>query len=348
MTDTTTAPPWKQPAGLKLITDYIAPINTLVFFCIGIVDILTPKLGRTASLSLIGIATLLLAFIIFWELKAQRLTRAVGKRGLLLTGIVLLFGLGMFAAKAAMASDQSAASQVAPNLVAMIQKDLGIIKDQNQTVIAKVDQVQASVNEMRAEYGRMLKDFIAQITPQMEPAVAKAVPNYKKLTPQQRDAVTLVVYKIGPNNLKSHKALMNEINAYALNPTSDRERQIRDKIDFMVNLEGKQVQDKKTDLLIAAMLLDPDTFAYITGTGPMPADTSLIAYFGFDPTAPIDPQFDLAPTRQESGDIKYLPYSTDGGASAPFVADSQRQPPSKKSRHKSRHKCHGCFLGQMY
>ena len=94
MTDTTTAPPWKQPAGLKLITDYIAPINTLVFFCIGIVDILTPKLGRTASLSLIGIATLLLAFIIFWELKAQRLTRAVGKRGLLLTGIVLLFGLG--------------------------------------------------------------------------------------------------------------------------------------------------------------------------------------------------------------------------------------------------------------
>ena len=116
----------------------------------------------------------------------------------------------------------------------------------------------------------------------------------------------------------------------------------------MVNLEGKQVQDKKTDLLIAAMLLDPDTFAYITGTGPMPADTSLIAYFGFDPTAPIDPQFDLAPTRQESGDIKYLPYSTDGGASAPFVADSQRQPPSKKSRHKSRHKCHGCFLGQMY
>ena len=343
MTDTVAASPWKQPAGLKLIADYIGPINTVMFFGISIVDILTPKIGRAAALSLIGVATLLLAGIIFWELKAQRLSRVIGKRGLLVTAIVLLFGLGMFAAKAAMASDQSAAGQVAPNLVAMIQKDLGIIKEQNQTVITKVDQVQASVNEMRAEYGRMLKDFIAQITPQMEPAVAKAVPNYKKLTPQQRDAVTLVAYKIGTNNLKSHKALMNEINAYALNPTPESERQIRDQIDFMVNVEGKQVKDKKTDLLIASMLLDPETFAYITGTGPMPADTSLITYFGFDPAIPLDPRFNLVPEPQEAGDPRYIPYSKDGMQSAPTTdAASQPQPIRKKKTHPRG------FLGQMF
>ena len=308
----------KQPGPLKFISDFLAPINTIIFLGMSIVDIFTPKLGRENSIILIGIMLIsalsfFISYIKYSKNKHNKITIFFTQKKFILSFFIVILAGSMLMFKTVNAQPIALASTIAPNLVNAIQRDLGIIQEQNKTIITKVDlvdskvvDVQKTVNEIKENNKNLVAEIISQLKPQFEKQLIAEIPNYNKLKSNQQDALILFSSKVGVNGIKKYKKLTKQINDYAINQNEKNENEIKSQLKYIVNINGKQVEDTRTRLVILSMFFDPETYAYIEGTGPIPKDTRLLTQFGIDVTKPLneqlkDPLGDLIKELQAKG-----------------------------------------------
>ena len=84
--------------------------------------------------------------------------------------------------------------------------------------------------------------------------------------------------------------MIKAVNTYADNQTAENAKAVTEHINYIVRVNGKDIEDTKTKNLIISLFLDPATFDYLVGAGALPQDQSLLTQLGVDLTKPTGEQ----------------------------------------------------------
>jgi hypothetical protein len=268
----------QQPTGLKAIGDYLGPINTICFLGIGLLDLLTPIIGRTVSLIIlmIGIFGLIaMVFNVAWqETKLKELDKRnfFRSKKFFFSIFVILFASILLFAKALSTSSNSSAAGIAPKFVNSVQSTLGILQDQNSEISSKLDQVQAGLNDLKTDKLKLMT-LIDLARAQYEDSIKAKVASYEKLSKNQKEALFLVQSQLSRMKQQDKaKALYRFASDYATNPSKETRNGIVTELTklFPVTTPGDQ------RAFLGSMFLDNQTFSFLIGESKKLVDPSLL------------------------------------------------------------------------
>jgi hypothetical protein len=281
MKTTTLDNPNQQPSALKVIGDYLGPINTICFLGIGLLDLLSPIIGKATSLGvlLIGIFSLIaIVAKVAWK-ESQSTDQAKGNffrtRKFLFSVFIVLFASILLFAKALSTSSKSSAAIIAPKFVSTVQNSLGIIQSQNTEISGKLDQMQAGLNDLKTDKLKLMT-LIDLARTQYDDSIKTKVANYEKLSKSQKDALALVQSQLvrikQQDKAKSFYRLAGE---FAVNPSKEMRLQIIAEITklFPSTIPGEQ------RVFLGAMFFDSESLAYLLGERKTLGDKSLFTEF---------------------------------------------------------------------
>ena len=188
--------PFAQPGALKFVTDWLAPVNTITILGIGVADLLTPWLGRQASLGVIALAAVALAATLMLSLArsgAAHMTLGVllRQRSVLAAVFIIVLAFGVMASKAALAAPSGLAAALAPDVVRRLQQSLGLIEAQGQLTHRKLDEVQDALKDLKTDKLRLLT-LIEQSRASHDRVLREASADYERLAQHQKDALALL------------------------------------------------------------------------------------------------------------------------------------------------------------
>ncbi len=247
----------------------------------GAIDII----GRHSEYLLAGaVATGIGSVILYLGKKNKQSTEQIKKR---LRLCLTAFGFTSVAACAsyAMGSPNGVVAHFVPvvktwqdKYLVDIKQDTDIIKKQNDETNAKLDKVNA-----------MLAQLLVN-RPELEKPLVEQIKGFKSLPDHQQNALLLFTSKVGTNGVVRYKGLIKAVNTYAENQTAENAKAVTQHINYIVRVNGKDIEDTKTKNLIISLFLDPATFDYLVGVGALPQDQSLLTQLGVDLSKPTGEQ----------------------------------------------------------
>lgn len=274
---------YKTPSPIKMIQDYLGPLNTLYLIPGSIavaLDLLSP-LGPLLFSA--AIATGVLVIINFL------LRNRVDKNGkkfhktkfFLFALISFLVFSGSATANFSHKTDGGALANWVPQ-----------IKKWQDAYLVSIKKDTAEINKKVDKTNIMLAQVLDSLRPQLEKPLIEEIPNYVKLPEHQKQALMLFTQKVGTNGVKKYKGLIKATNLYADNQTPENARLVAEHFKYVVRVNGKDIEDTKSKMLIMSLFLDPETYNYLTGNGEAPSNTNLLKEFNIDISKPLDVQLE--------------------------------------------------------
>jgi hypothetical protein len=269
--------PVQQSPALKAISDYLGPINTICFLGIGLLDLLTPIIGRAISLSvlLVGIfGLIIIVFNVAWqETKSTNFNKRdfFRSKKFLFSIFIIIFASILLFAKALSTSSNSSVSNIAPKFVASLQNSLGIIQTQNTDISNKLDEVQASLKDLKTDKLKLMT-LIDMARTQYEDSIKSKVANYNQLSKNQKDALTLAQSQLVRTRQQDKaRSLYRLASEFAVNPSKETRAQIVAELTklFPSTIPGEQ------RVFLGAMFFDRESFEYLVGERKILANKSL-------------------------------------------------------------------------
>jgi hypothetical protein len=269
--------PVQQSPALKAISDYLGPINTICFLGIGLLDLLTPIIGRAISLSvlLVGIfGLIIIVFNVAWqETKSTNFNKRdfFRSKKFLFSIFIIIFASILLFAKALSTSSNSSVSNIAPKFVASLQNSLGIIQTQNTDISNKLDEVQASLKDLKTDKLKLMT-LIDMARTQYEDSIKSKVANYNQLSKNQKDALALAQSQLVRTRQQDKaRSLYRLASEFAVNPSKETRAQIVAELTklFPSTIPGEQ------RVFLGAMFFDRESFEYLVGERKILANKSL-------------------------------------------------------------------------
>lgn len=270
--------PHVTPKHVKVIQDNLGPLNTLYLIpasLAGIFDLFSP-FGP-----LLIIASVVTGLLVLYNFINRN---KVTKNGQLLKkSRYFIFGIVSFLVFSASAtanfnhkSDGGALANWVPSVKKWQDAYLVSIKKDTEEINKKVDKTNS-----------MLAKLTQDMRIQLEKPLFEEIPQYAKLAKNQKDALVLFTQKVGTNGIKKYHTLIAATNTYLEKPTKENAQAVAEHFNYIVRVNGKNIEDKKTSMLIMSLFLSPETYDYLTGVGALPADTSLLKQFNIDINKPV-------------------------------------------------------------
>ena len=252
--------PFAQPGALKFVTDWLAPVNTITILGIGVADLLTPWLGRQASLGVIALAAVALAATLMLSLArsgAAHMTLGVllRQRSVLAAVFIIVLAFGVMASKAALAAPSGLAAALAPDVVGRLQQSLGLIEAQGQLTHRKLDEVQEKLKDLKTDKLRLLT-LIEQSRASQDRALREASADYEGLAQHQKDALALLRARQGRQ--MDARRMIALVRQYGSAEAAQR--------PVIAETAARALGDKdESSRLILAMMLDPGSYQRVLG-----------------------------------------------------------------------------------
>lgn len=155
------------------------------------------------------------------------------------------------------------------------------VKEDTQEIRARTAVIEQKVDQQSF----MLSQVLASMRPQYERVLVEEVKGFANLPKNQQDALVYFTSKVGKNGLKRYKKLTNAVAQYSKEPTEKARKTIEDSTKYVVQVNGRDIEDTKTRLLVLSMFFEPSTFDYLVGNGPAPMVSKLLTMFNIDPTS---------------------------------------------------------------
>lgn len=291
------------PKVITYIQNYVSPFNALFIFPVtisAILDILSPF----GPLLLIAAILSALIFVVTYLRK-----RHSGKGGMPIKKTTLFFMMVtclIFSASAIANWNTRHAGGMLANWVpkiktwqdaylVSIKEDTETIKQQNVETAKKVEKTNV-----------MLAQMLDSMRPQLEKPLVEQIPGYKNMPENQRQALMIFTSKVGVNGIKRYHKLIKATNDYNTDPTPAKAKAVADRFNYIVRVNGKDVEDTKTKTLLMSLFLSPETYDYLIGVGEEPADKSLLKELNINTSLPVeqrvaDPLGDLINSLQAQG-----------------------------------------------
>lgn len=275
--------PYVTPKPIKMIQDFLGPINTLYLAPASVAvvfDLLSPW-GPFLLIASIITGLFVLYSIIFrnkLNAKGQKLTKSkMFAFGLL---AFLVFS-GSATANFSHKDEGGVLANWVPNIKKWQDAYLVSIKKDTEEINKKVDKTNA-----------LLAQMLDGWRPQLEKPLVEEIPQYAKLKTNEKNALLLFTKKVGTNGIKKYKGLIKATNNYIENPTSEKALEVADHFKYVVRVNGKDIEDTKTKKLIMSLFLSPETYDYLMGIGSVPEDTALLDKFNIDISKPVEGQLE--------------------------------------------------------
>lgn len=273
--------PQATPKYVKLIQENLAPLNTLYLIPVSlaaIFDLVSPYGPFLIVASIL--AGLFAIYKFLFRNRIANLNAHLGKTRFFIFGI---FSFLVFSASATAnfihKSDGGALANWIPSLKKWQDAYLVSIKKDTEEINKKLD-----------ETNLILTQAMQSLRPQLEKPLIEEIPSYTKLAPNQKDALVLFTQKVGTNGIRKYRSLISAINRYTDNPSNANASMVADHFIYIVSVNGINIEDRKTNFLIKALFLSPETYSYLVGLGPAPVDTTLLQEFHIDINKPLEDQ----------------------------------------------------------
>jgi len=270
--------PQATPRHVKLIQENLAPLNTLYLIPVSlaaIFDLISPFGPFLIIASIISVL-----FVVYKLIFRNRIATAGSH---LKQAKFFIFGIVSFLIFSASAtanfihkSDGGALANWIPSVKKWQDAYLVSIKKDTEEINKKVDKTNL-----------MLAEMLQNVRPQLEKPLVEEIPKYAKLAPNQKDALLLFTQKVGTNGIRKYRSLISAVNRYADGPTEANARLVTNHFIYIVRVNGRNIEDTKTKFLVVSLFLSPETYNYLTSSGPIPEDTSLLREFNIDIKMPV-------------------------------------------------------------
>lgn len=337
------------PKAIAAVQNYVSPLNAVYALPVtvaGIFDFLSPY-GAFLLLAAIG-SGLVLAIGL---LKSKTGGRLLSKKKH--TFVLVSFLIFSATATANLAIDRkngvlaSASHRIKTwqdQYLTDIKQDTEVIKKQTADNGAKLDKT-----------NMMLAQLLDGIRPELEKPLVEQISGYKTLPEHQQNALLLLTSKVGVNGIKRYKRLVQAVNTYSEQRTPENARVVTQYLTYIVRVNGKDVEDTKTEKLLASLFLDPQTYAYLVGIGALPQDQSLLTTWNIDLSKPAGEQLDdplgaLIKSLTAAGTPieKQVVIPANENPAAPAEGNSPASPSQKEKKHKLRDKSNNGRGGSIY
>lgn len=250
------------------------PIYILIVIVTIILDIMSP-LGPMLIGAAILVGILYLYYHYKWRhlsLKKETLADPLKK-----TTLFLLSASFIIFSASAMANFTSRhagglLAQWIPEIKTWQDAYLVSIKEDTEKILYETENNSKKIDEAN----EMLKQLLASFKPELEKPLVEQIPKYAELSENEQNALLLFTSKVGVNGIKRYEKLIKSVNDYTDNKTPGNARIVADNFDYIVRINGMEIEDTKTKKTLMALFLDPETYAYIMGSGVLPKNTSLL------------------------------------------------------------------------
>lgn len=274
---------YKTPTLIRFVQDYVSPLNAIYAIQVplaALLDILSPY----APLLFIAVMVSLLSLV--YHLITLKHHNEESKKVRKTAWVVFsIFSLIVFSSSALASykhrDDGGLLANLIPTVKTWQDKYLIGIKHDTEQINAKLD-----------KQNDMLQTFLATYRPQLEKPLIEEIPHYKDLPENQKQALLLFTSKVGVNGIKKYHGLIKALNHYAENKTQANAKLVAEHFNYIARIDGKDVKDEKSQKLLSALFLDPDTYEFILADGklPPPQDPWLLKMWGIDMNQDIDSQ----------------------------------------------------------
>lgn len=270
--------PHVTPKHVKVIQDNLGPLNTLYLIpasLAGIFDLFSP-FGPFLIIASI-ITGLLVLYNFINRNKVTKNGQILKKSRYFIFGIVSFL---VFSASATANFNHKTDGGALANWVPSIKKwqdaYLVSIKKDTEEINKKIDKTNI-----------MLTQISENMRLQLEKPLIEEIPQYAKLSTNQKNALVLFTKKVGTNGIKKYHTLIAATNKYLDKPTNENAHDVGALFKYVVRVNGKNIEDTKTKVLMMSLFLSPETYDYLTGVGALPADTSLLKELNIDISKPV-------------------------------------------------------------
>jgi hypothetical protein len=262
----------------KGIQTYVTPFNALYFFPLvisAVLDFLSP-FGNYLLIVAVLCIFLFVVFLFGYKFKIPKwITKSV---------IVYLFIASFVFCSSAFANISFRhqggflASHI-PKIKTWQDAYLIDIKKDTESIIAKTDALDKKVD--RTNF--LLTQVMANMQGPLEKVLKDEIKSYDKLAKNQKDALVYFSSKVGTNGIKRYKKLLNSVDLYVANPTAENKKAIMDSTRYVVEINGKRIEDEKTKLYVMALFFEPETFDYLIGNNTAPqANSELLKLYNIN------------------------------------------------------------------
>jgi len=313
----------------EYVSTFITPLNTLYLFPVvlaGLLDFLSPfgnYLWVIAALSILLVVAMVFAY-------KKKIPSWITK------GIVVYFVIACcvlcssaFANLGYKDKGGFLANHV-PKIKTWQDAYLINIKQDTEAILAKTDTLEKKLDQNNF----LLSQVMANMTAPLEKALKEEVKSYDKLARNQKDAVMYFTSKVGINGIKKYKKFSAALDAYINDPSEKTKKALQDSTRYVVEINGKRIEDEKTKLYVLALFFEPETFDYLIGNNVAPREnSSILKMFGIDARQAAlgqvkDPLGDFIADLNARG-IKYEEFV--------FIPKEQALAPSRSSKSNGSH-----------
>lgn len=281
----TSAPtvPNNPPKVIGYIQNYVSPFNAIYIFPItlsAILDILSPY-GPFLSIAAV-IAGLI--FVVQYVRKKNGKGTPVKKTSL----IFLLVTFLIFSASAI-------ANFNSPNNSGVLASWSPKIKHWQDAYIVSIKEDTEAIKEQNIENGKkidrtnlMLAQMLETFRPELEKPLVEQIQGYESLPENQKNALMLFTQKVGVNGIKRYEGLMKAANTYSADRTPENAKAVAERFNYIVKVNGKEIEDTKTKKLLMSLFLDPPTYEYLMGLSDVPGNTDLLGELHINTALPAE------------------------------------------------------------
>ncbi|WP_260393088.1 hypothetical protein [Ralstonia sp. SET104] len=337
----------------KWVTDHIGPINAVITLStatlLPVLDFLRPYFPYISYVAAVAV----MLFLVLLVMKIRGLPRGAQLHSSLVVcaGVcAAAFSVGAIAS-AKHADEGGLLASVSHRIktwqdqyLTDIKQDTELIKKQTADNSAKLDKT-----------NMMLAQLLDGIRPELEKPLVEQISGYKTLPEHQQNALLLLTSKVGVNGIRRYKRLMQAVNTYSDQRTPENAKVVTQYLTYIVRINGKDVEDTKTEKLLTSLFLDPETYAYLMGIGAAPQDQGLLKAWNIDLSKPAGEQLDdplggliKALTAAGKPTEKQVVIPANENTTPQAEGDSQASPSQKEKQHKHRDKSNHGRGGSVY
>lgn len=269
------------PKAITFVQNYVSPVNALYIFPVtisAILDLLSPF---GSFLLMAAIATgLVFAFMSWRQIKLKKEHKLPFKKT---TMVFALISFLIFSA--------SAAANFAHGNNGILASWIPKIKTWQDAYIVSLKQDTEEIKKQNTENGKKIdkvNTLLAGLTDnlrfQLEQPLVEQIKGYNDLSQNQKDALVVFTSKVGVNGIKRYKGLLKAANQYTADKSDANAKALAQHFNYIVRINGKEIEDTKTKKLLMSLFLDPETYNYLMGEGKLPADTSLLKELNLNTT----------------------------------------------------------------
>lgn len=283
----TVSPTSNPPKVIGYIQNYVSPFNAIYIFPITIsalLDILSPY-GPLLSIAAITVG---LIFFVTYLRKRNGKGTPVKKTSLIFLAITFLIFSASAIANFNTRHSGGLLASWSPKIktwqdayLVSIKEDTETIKQQNIDNGKKIDRTNI-----------LLAQMLDGMRPELEKPLVEQIVGYAELSDNQKNALLLFTQKVGVNGVKRYQGLMKAANTYTADKTPANAKALAEHFNYIVRVNGKEIEDTKTKKLLMALFLDPATYDYLMGIGELPADKTLLNELNINTNLAIEQRLD--------------------------------------------------------